>query len=142
METPSTSTELINDEHKRDTRGRRITEPRRKAEVIAGYASSGLTQKAYARREGVNYHTLVSWLGQSRRNRDPRPSPALETEVNAPRFAQLTWPPALSSAQPSAPSASRLEVVLPDGVILRGEDPSALVILLRALAALSPRRPC
>lgn len=67
METKTTPAELIDDEHKRDTRGRRIAEPHRRAESIAGYASGGLTQKAYARREGVNDHTLVAWLGQSRR---------------------------------------------------------------------------
>jgi len=68
METKTTPAELIDDEHKRDTRGRRIAEPHRRAEIIAGYASGGLTQKAYARREGVNDHTLVAWLGQSRRS--------------------------------------------------------------------------
>jgi len=134
METKTTPAELIDDEHKRDTRGRRIAERHRRAEIIAGYASSGLTQKAYARREGVNYHTLVAWLGQSRRHCSP-PRSARETEVNAPRFAQLTWPPAACAA----PNASRLEVVLPDGVTLRGDDPAAMLILLRALA---PNRIC
>ena len=63
----TTEVELIEDEDKRDKRGRRIAEPRRRAEIVAAYAASGLTQKAYARREGVNYHTLVSWLGRTRR---------------------------------------------------------------------------
>ena len=71
METPSTTTELIKDYHKRDTRGRRITEPKRKAQIISGYGASCLTQKAYARSEGVNYHILVSWFGQSQRASDP-----------------------------------------------------------------------
>jgi transposase-like protein len=131
----TTDAELIKDEHKRDTRGRRIAEPRRRDEIVAAYASSGLTQKAYARQEGVNYHTLVSWLGRSRRESDgvAPPSGPAGPDASAPRFAQLTWPPAAS------PSVSRLEAVLPDGVILRGDDPAALLVLLNALA---PRRPC
>ena len=138
MKTPSTTTELINDENKRDTRGRRIAEPRRKAEIVAGCASSGLTQKAYARREGVNYHTLVAWLGKSRRHSGP-PRPELDAELVAPRFAQLTWPPAACAV----PNALRLEVVLPHGATLRGDDPSAMLILLHALAPHTrSRRPC
>lgn len=67
-----------------------------------------MTQKAYARREGVNYHTLVAWLGQSRRHAAP-PVAAPALEASTPRFAQLAWPPAAALAP------SRLEVVLPDG---------------------------
>lgn len=136
MATFTAPTELIDDAHKRDTRGRRIAEPERRAEIVAGYLSSGLTQKAYARREGVNYHTFVSWLGRSRRPVAP-PHPGSESEASAPtpRFVQLTWPP----AAPAAPTASRIEVVLPDGITLRGDDPAALLILLRALA---PRPRC
>ncbi len=133
MATPTTPTELM-DEPKRDARRRRIAEPQRRADIIAGYAASGLTQKAYARREGINYHTLVSWLSHSRRHlAPPSPVPVAEPAVRGPRFAQLAWPPA------AATTASRLEVVLPDGVTLRGDDPAAMLILLRALA---PRRPC
>jgi hypothetical protein len=74
-------------------------------------------------------------LGRSRRGCGefaPPRSPS-GPAASAPRFAQLTWPP-------DAPSTgSRLEVVLPDGVILRGDDPAALLVLFNALA---PRRPC
>jgi len=131
MATPTTPTELVDEEHKRDTRGRRIADPRRRAEIVAGYAASGLTQKAYARREGVNYHTFVAWLNQARRHL-AAPGSVITAEEGAPRFAQLAWAPA-------AATSSRLEVVLPDGVILRGDDPAALLVLLNALA---PRPPC
>lgn len=130
--TDTDDTELIDDGHKRDGRGRRIAEPRRREEIIAGYAASGLTQKAYARREGVNYHTLVSWLGRGRRESAAPGSPD-GPAAPSPRFAQLSWPASAPAAVP------RLEVVLPDGVVLRGDDPAALLVLLNALA---PRRPC
>lgn len=125
------TTELVDDQRKHDTRGRHIAGPERRAEIVAGYATSGLTQKAYARREGVNYHTLVAWLGQSRRQAGPQVA-ASTAEADTPRFAQLTWPPAASIPL-------RLEVVLPDGVTVRGDDAAAMLVLLRALA---PRLPC
>lgn len=130
-------TELIEGEHKRDRRGRRIAEPGRREEIVAGYAGSGLTQKAYARREGVNYHTLVAWLGRSRQGPGvvgrPRRASKLAESPTRPRFAQVNWPMAAPATAP------RIEVVLPDGVILRGDDPAALLVLLNALAS---RRPC
>lgn len=132
---PIGDTELINDGDKRDGRGRRIADSRRREEIVAGYAGSGLTQKAYARREGVNYHTLVSWLGRSRRDSSAiAPSRAsAQSTAPVPRFVQVSCSPAASASGP------RLEVVLPDGVILRGDDPAALLFLLNAL---EPRRPC
>ncbi len=137
MDTKTTATEVLDDEHKRDTRGRRIADGRRKAEIIGGYASSGLTQKAYARSEGVNYNTFVSWLSQSRGSGSV-PSPSGKAETNAakvPGFVQLTWPATPAATSPS----SRLEVVLADGVTVRGDDPTAMVLLLRALV---PTRTC
>ncbi len=131
MSASTSTTELVDDQRKHDTRGRHIAGPERRAEIIAGYAPSGLTQKAYARREGVNYHTFVAWLGQSRRHAAPSAAvPAVEADT--PRFAQLAWPPAASIP-------SRLEVVLPDGVTVRGDDAAAMLVLLRVLA---PRLPC
>lgn len=135
--TTTTDTELIDDGHKRDGRGRRIAEPSRREEIVAGYAGSGLTQKAYARREGVNYHTLVAWLGRSRREGsapgEARARSVCAAPASQPRFAQLSWPSVAPTGQ------SRLEVVLPDGVILRGDDPAALLVLFNAIAA---ARPC
>ena len=137
METKTTATEVLNDEHKRDTRGRRIAERQRKAELISGYASSGLTQKAYARREGVNYHTFVSWLGQNRRlgSVPSLSGKAATNAAKAPGFVQLTWP----APSAATSSAQRLEVVLADGVTVRGDDPAAMMLLLRALV---PARTC
>ena len=59
--------EVLREEAKRDTRGRRIVEAERWRELLAAYATSELTQAKFARREGVNYHTFVAWLGRSGR---------------------------------------------------------------------------
>ena len=45
------ATELV--ESKRDERGRRITPASEREAVVRAYEASGLTQKAFARREGI-----------------------------------------------------------------------------------------
>ena len=122
------TTEVLDLEQKQDSRGRRIADDSRRAAVLAGYAGCGLTQKAYAKREGVNYHTFVAWLGQSRRERGERrrqaPS-ATSVPATVPRFAEVSV---------SAPSQQPpLEIVLPDGLIVRGGDPAALLRLIQGL---------
>ncbi len=108
-------TELI--EKKRDERGRRITPRSEREALVREYEQSGLTQKAFAQREGIKFPTFVSWLQELRR-REARP------KVN---FAELTAP-----VKTIAPAAA-LEVQLPDGTILRGGNAEELVRLLRLL---------
>ena len=116
----SISTEVVDSGPKRDSRGRRVSDRSRRAELLAAYDHSGLTQKAFAQREGVNVHTFVSWLQQRRRARGP-------TATTAPvEFTELPWSGARSPG---------LEVVLPDGAAVRGTvaaEVAALVRLLRS----------
>ena len=92
------TTELL--ESKRDERGRRITPASEREAVVRAYEASGLTQKAFARREGIKYPTLVSWEQRQRREGAGSPRPT---------FAELTMA-----------SAGGLEVRLPEGVVIRG----------------------
>lgn len=105
------ATELI--EVKRDERGRRITPAAQREALVRAYEESGLTQKAFAEREGVKYPTFVSWL-QAGRRRGPAPQVGF-TEVTVPR------------------SPGPLEVQLPDGTVLRGSQPEELERLLHLL---------
>jgi transposase-like protein len=107
------TTELV--ETKRDERGRRITPGPEREAAVRAYDESGLTQKAFARREGIKYATLVSWLQRRRRERSSTPRPA---------FAEFTM----------AGGPGGLEVRLPDGVVIRGasvEDAAKLLRLVR-----------
>jgi transposase len=52
--------------------------------ILAAYDRSGLTQKAFAEREGVEYHTLVTWLVRRRREQARR-RPVRFAEVRLPR---------------------------------------------------------
>jgi transposase-like protein len=115
------TTEILDSGQKRDTRGRKITDEARRAEVLGAYAASGLSQKAFARQEGVNYHTFVAWLGQARRS-DPA---VAEPTAGKVRFRQLQLGP--------EPRSAELEVALPGGLVVRGGDATQLATLVKAL---------
>ena len=116
------SAEVVDDKQKRDTRGRRIVAAERRAELLAAYDAGGLTQRAFARREGVNFHTLVGWL--QRRRGEGAVAPAM-------RFQELC-------VASSAKADGTLEVTLPGGLIVRGSSAAAVAELVRALR----RNPC
>lgn len=101
------TTEILEVGEKRDTCGRKLADAARGSEVLAAYATSGLTQKAFARQEGVNYHTLAAWLGRERRS-----APAATTGKIG--FRQLQFAP--------TPHRAELEVALPGGLVVRGGD--------------------
>src|SRR5882724_1736738 len=119
------TTELVETGEKRDTLGRRHTPAERRAELLAAYRASGLTQSAFARREGIRYSTFCTWAQAEReagrlpvapagrKNRRPPPPGSV-------RFAEVQLPPRL------APVASGLEVRLPDGTLLRGGSAAEL----------------
>ena len=93
--------------------------------MLAGYPESGLTQKVYARRDWINNHTFVAWLGQARHGRGEsarRSGPGGRPNVQA-RFAEVSL----------GASFQTLEVRLPDGMIVRGDDPEVLLCLIRGL---------
>jgi transposase-like protein len=105
------ATELI--ETKRDERGRRITRAAERETLVRAYEASGLTQKAFAKQEGVKYTTFVSWVQECRRR---RPGPRMG-------FAELTLPR----------TAAPLEVQLADGTIIRGSNVGEVAQLLQLI---------
>ncbi len=114
--------ELLRDESKRDSRGSRIYSEERKRELVAEWRASGLTQRVFAQKVGVKYATLTSWTCRRRGvGRSASPGEAVA-------FQELSMVPTAKSA-----GVSTLEVVLPDGTVVRGSDASELVALLRAL---------
>ncbi|MBC2592653.1 hypothetical protein H5P28_15575 [Ruficoccus amylovorans] len=111
--------ELVDTGAKRDSRGRRIESREERERLLESYDGSGLTQKAFARREGVAYNTLVYWLKQRRER-----SQAGGGVESKPLFHEMTVPSC---------GASLLEVCLPEGLILRGGDAQSLAALVKAL---------
>ena len=106
------ATELM--ETKRDERGRRITPAAEREALVRAYRESGLTQKAFAKKEGVKYPTFVSWV-QEQRRRSAKPKVGF-TELTVPRAA-----------------VTPLEVQLADGTIIRGSHVEEVAQLLQLL---------
>ena len=90
--------------------------------VLAALASSGLSQRAFAEREGYDTQRLRVWRQK------------LGVENTAPP------PPSFVEVQPRA--AERVEVVLPSGVTLRVAESIDASLLRRFVDALDSTSPC
>jgi transposase-like protein len=58
---------------KHDERGRRIADPAEKDALLGAYAASGMTQRAFCQREGINPFTFAGWLRLKRMAEKPEP---------------------------------------------------------------------
>lgn len=124
METQSATTEIVDDGRQRDRRGR-VNWPReRREQLLDEYEKSGLSQAAFARREGVRYPTFAHWVQERRRGALTTPG---QRPAVTPRFVEVGVPAAASSPE--------LSVTLPGGLVARGADATALATLVRALLA-------
>jgi hypothetical protein len=93
--------------------------------LVREYKASGLTQAAFARREGLRNSTFAHWVLQSVK---------AEAAKRPIEFAQLHLP-VPSPMPPITTEPARLEVRLPDGTLLRGDNANDLAVLVRALRA-------
>jgi hypothetical protein len=104
--------ELVETGAKRDSRGRRLAIKAEAMAMIAEYGRSGLTQKAFAEREGIKFFTFTGWIRRYR-------------GAAKPAFAQVR----MAKAAPR----SELVVSLPNGLVVRGTDAEAMVDLIKRL---------
>jgi len=115
-------TEVFDDKQRRDARGRRIVARERQEELLRAYDASDLSQREFARREGVNFHTFVEWLQRRRRSAGGKPPP---------RFQELSLP--FTPKTSGTVATASLEVQLADGTIVRGSNVEELAQLLRLI---------
>ena len=121
MVTNTTATaELVDTGETRDQLGRKITPRVRRAELVALWRQSGLTQAAFARREGVRYPTFASWVQQARPAGRQREAPVPKV-----RFAEVQVPAVMHGPA--------VEVRLADGTVVRGASAQAVAAVVRAL---------
>lgn len=116
------TTELVETGEQRDRRGRKLTPAHRRAELVAAWRQSGMTQAEFARREGVRYPTFATWVQQQR-----APQRRAKATAAKPRFAEVTVPGSLLGPA--------VEVRLPDGTVVRGTNAAAVAVVMRALRA-------
>ncbi|WP_309397916.1 transposase [Cerasicoccus maritimus] len=121
MEIPEV--EVVADGVVRDSRGRRHRPKSERERLARESFETSLSLVEFARREGLNYHTLIGWrYDLKRRAESPEPrSKAAKSESL--QFAEFRLP---------VPS-SKLEVYLPDGTLLRGDTAAELSALAKAL---------
>lgn len=114
------TTELVETGETRDRVGRKITPAPRREELVSAWRESGLTQAAFARREGVRYPTFANWVQQARQvgRRVPGSAPQV-------RFAEVQVPAAMN--------APAVEVRLVDGTLVRGTSAREVAAVVRAL---------
>jgi hypothetical protein len=98
-----------------NSRPRTEVDDKRRVELLAAYKASGLSQREYARREGIDYNTIGALLWQEQ------------------RLTMAPFPTATSAISPRQPSTGRLEVTLPSNIVVRGDDASAVARLVHAL---------
>lgn len=125
--TTTAETELIDTGEKRDALGRRRTPADRRAELLVAFRQSGLTQKAFALREGLTYTTFCCWAqAERRKGKLPVAPVGRKRRAHEPvRFVEAKLP--------VGPPAAPLEVRLPDGTSVRGTNASEVAALVRAL---------
>ena len=106
--------EVVALEQKRDTRGRRITPRERRIELVAAYRASGLTQKEFARREGISEASLAKWSSPSGGVDRAAVVRFAETKIEAGALA-ARW---------------AFEITLPNGYLVRAASAAGLAELL------------
>lgn len=113
------ATELVDVGSKRDNRGRKITTSEEREALLEAYRGSGMTQRAFADREGIKFCTFTSWL-QGRRRAGERPvkSPMSFTEVRI----------------GAGSTGASLEVILASGIVIRGRNCAEIAALAQALS--------
>lgn len=105
----------------RDAHGRRRFAGGQRTDYVRAYRESGLSQAAFAKREGLRYSTFAHWVQKAAKGE--LRTPAQENPI---QFARVQLPAASASA-------GSLEVRLSDGVIVRGDDVQKIAALVRAL---------
>lgn len=127
---------LVETGEKRDRLGRRITPVSRREELVAAWRQSGLTQTAFARREGIKYTTFCAWAQAERAaGRLPVPPGGSHLKPAVAKKPVVQFVEACLSAPSNllTTTGSGLEVRLPDGTELRGSNATELAALVRAI---------
>ncbi len=121
MEIPEV--EVVNDGVVRDSRGRRHRPKSERERLARESFETSLSLVEFARREGLNYHTLIGWRYELKRRSESPEQRSKSDDAESLQFAEFRL---------RGPS-NKLEVYLPDGTLLRGDNAAELSALAKAL---------
>ncbi len=127
---------------KSDTRGRVMSTPLQREELLRQYERSGLSGPRFAAAAGVKYQTFASWL-----QRKKRASAPLEEETSVPQQApgpeampSLQWMEAVLETKaapvPALSSQGKLRVELPGGAVALLSDSHQIALVVELIQAL------
>ena len=119
MKSPVVAAAVL-DSGKHDDLGLRLATREEREAIVGAFRSSGMTQRAFAAREGVKYHTFAHWLREARIKSGEHVVRPRRT-----RFIEL-------GTRPMGNGFS-LEVAFPDGMVVRGSNSEEVAALARAL---------
>lgn len=105
---------------KQDGGGRRLADERERRRLLAAFDASGLTQRAFAEQEGINYFTLAGWL---RRRRMEKERVVGSLAEKTPAFVEVSLRKA----------GFAVELVMPDGLIVRAARIEDVVACVKGL---------
>lgn len=100
----------------RDRMGRGWYTAQAKADYIERFRRSGLSQRAFCERERLKLPTFSSWINKAK----PKPPSG---------FREVSIGPVMGSFG----SGAGVEVILSDGIIIRGQDATELVGMIELL---------
>ena len=102
--------------------------PAQRAKILQQFSQSGMSAAAFARKRGIGYSTLCSWIQTQAPSAPLRSSRLTAAE---PRFVELALP-----GSPPAERLSPLGVRLPSGIELTLHDPQQVDWAARLIAQL------
>lgn len=106
---------------KRDRRGRKVSSKRERERWLELYDQSGLTQSRFCEHHGINIHTFVNWLGQRRQSGGVQASRVTKSKFQEVVVSGFTG------------QGGGLEVVLPDGTLLKSTNAALVVQVIKEL---------
>ena len=115
---------------RKDKLGRRTLGRERRDELLARFATSAMTQAAFARKEGVSEQTFASWRKRERTTCKGRPERTSYMRGVSGHPVQ----PAFREVAIAAPArGAPVVVIVPGGIEIRCDDVDTVARLIRAL---------
>jgi hypothetical protein len=99
--------------------------------IIGRYRASGLSQKAFCEREGLNFHSLQWWIYHCKTIPEGRP-----VTMTAPRLLPVTVSQVVANP-PTAQGRTTIDVTIESGFVVRFSEDNDSAYMTRLLLGLA-----